>query len=123
MGADSLVDAHVTLAWVTLAGNGAAAIWALAAHRLPRLQVRALWWFVLVAQLVLVAEIIVGVGLMAGQDRDVPGIHTFYGFVTLAAVGILFSYRNQVGRGRHYLLYGWGGLFVAGLIIRTMIIG
>ena len=123
MGADSVVDAHVTLAWVTLAGNAAAAVWALAAHKLPRLRVRALWWFVLGAQLLLVAEIIVGVGLMAGQNRDVPGIHTFYGFVTLAAIGILFSYRNQVGRRRHYLLYGWGGLFIVGLVIRSMIIG
>ncbi len=123
MGADSLVDAHVTLAWVALAGNGAAAVWALAAHKLPRLRVRTLWWFVLLAQLLLVAEIIVGVGLMAGGGREVPGIHTFYGFVTLAAIGILFSYRSQVGRWRHYLLYGWGGLFIVGLVIRSMIIG
>lgn len=123
MGADSLVDAHVALAWVALAGNGAAAVWALAAHKVPRLRVRALWWFVLGAQLLLVAEIIVGVGLMAGQDRDVPRIHTFYGFVTLAAIGILFSYRSHVGRGRRFLLYGWGGLFIVGLVIRSMIIG
>ena len=123
MGFDSLSEAHVTVAWVTLAGNGAAAVWALAAHKLPRLRVRSLWWFVLAAQLLLVAEIIVGVGLMAGGDRDVPGIHTFYGFVSLAAIGILFSYRNQVGRRRHYLLYGWGGLFIVGLVIRSMIIG
>ena len=123
MGADSLVDAHVTVAWITLAGNGAAAVWALAAHKLPRLRVRALWWFVLVAQLLLVAEIIVGVALMAGGGRVVSGIHTFYGFVTLAAIGILFSYRNQVGRRWHYLLYGWGGLFIVGLVIRSMIIG
>ncbi len=123
MGTDSLLDAHVTLAWVTLGGNGAAAIWSLAAHWLPRLRARALWWFVLGAQLLLIAEIIVGVVLMAGGGREVPGIHTFYGFVTLAAIGILYSYRTQVGRPRHYLLYGWGGLFIAGLIIRTMIIG
>ena len=123
MGFDSLSEAHVTVAWVTLACNGAAAVWALAAHKLPRLRVRVLWWFVLGAQLLLIAEIIVGVGLMAGQDRDVPGIHTFYGFVTLAAIGILYSYRNQVGRRWHYLLYGWGGLFIVGLVIRSMIIG
>jgi len=123
VGMESLVDAHATLAWAVLAGNGAAAVWALAAHRLPVLRARALWWFVLVAQLLLVAEIVVGVVLMAGGGRDVPGIHTFYGFVTLAAIGILFSYRTQVGRRRHYLLYGWGGLFIVGLIVRTMIIG
>ena len=117
------MDAHVTLAWVALGANTAAAVWALVAHGLPALRVRALWWSVLGAQLLLVAEIILGVALTAGGGRDVPGIHTFYGFVTLAAIGILFSYRSQVGRGRHYLLYGWGGLFIVGLIIRTMIIG
>ena len=123
MGADSLVEVHVTLAWVALGGNGAAALWALAAHKLPPLRVRALWWFVLLAQLLLVAEIIIGVALMAGEGREVPGIHTFYGFVTLAAIGILFSYRSHVGRARRFLLYGWGGLFIVGLVIRSMIIG
>ena len=123
MSAASVAGAHLALAWTVLAANGAAALWALAAHRLPRLRARALWWFVLGAQLLLVAEIILGVALMAGGGRDVPGIHTFYGFVTLAAIGILFSYRTHVGRRRHHLLYGWGGLFIVGLIIRTMIIG
>lgn len=123
MGAESVAEAHATLAWVVLAANGAAAIWALAAHKVAGLQSRALWWSVLAAQLLLVAEIIIGVVLMAGEGREVPGIHTFYGFVTLAALGILFSYRSQVARAKRHLLYGWGGLFITGLVIRTMIIG
>ena len=123
MGSGSLADAHVTLAWVALAANGAAAVWALAAHRLEGLRVRALWWLVIAAQLLLGVEVAIGVGLMAGQGREVPGIHTFYGFVTLAAIGILSGYRSQVGPRRRYLLYGWGGLFICGLVIRTMIIG
>ncbi len=119
----SLSDAHATLAWVALASNGAAAVWALAAHRLEVLRVRALWWVVVAAQLLLAVEVAIGVGLMAGQGREVPGIHTFYGFVTLAAIGILSGYRSQVGPKRRHLLYGWGGLFICGLVIRTMIIG
>lgn len=123
MGFGSLAEAHVTLAWVVLAANGAAALWALAAHRLERLRIRALWWFIIAAQLLLAVEIVIGVALMAGQGRDVPGIHTFYAFVTLAAIGIVSGYRSQVGPRRRYLLYGWGGLFITGLVIRTMIIG
>jgi len=123
MGFDSLAAAHTTLAWVVLAGNGAAAIWALAAHRLTQLRVRAMWWFVAVVQALLVVEVALGVGLMTGQGRTVPGIHTFYGFITLAALGILFSYRGHLSPKRRHLLYGWGGLFITGLIIRTMIIG
>ena len=121
-GSGSVIEAHVTLAWVTLAATGAAAVWALSAHRFRSLRVRALWWFVALAQLLLVVEIVIGVASLAG-GRDTAGIHTFYGFVTLAAIGILFSYRTQVGRVRHYLLYGWGGLFIVGLVIRTMTIG
>jgi len=118
-----LSAAHSTLAWVVLAGNGAAAVWALAAHRLARLRVRAMWWFVALVQVLLVVEVGLGVGLQAGQGRAVSGVHTFYGFVTLAALGILFSYRGHLSRTRRHLLYGWGGLFITGLIIRTMIIG
>ena len=123
MGFGSLAAAHTTLAWVVLIGNGTAATWALAAHRLKQLRGRALWWFVALVQVLLVTEVALGVGLQATQGRAVSGIHTFYGFITLAAVGILFSYRGHLSRTRRHLLYGWGGLFIVGLIIRTMIIG
>ena len=118
-----MAEVHATLAWVVLGGNGAAALWALAAHKVPRLRTRALWWFVALVQVLLVVEVGLGVGLQAGQGRAVPGIHTFYGFITLAAVGILFSYRGHLSRTKRHLLYGWGGLFITGLVIRTMIIG
>ena len=63
-----------------------------------------------------------GVGLVAGQKRKAPQFHMFYGFVAIIAVGIIYSYRNQL-RHRLYLLYGLGGLFVMGLGIRAMIVG
>jgi hypothetical protein len=44
----------------------------------------------------------------------------FYGFVAFIAVGILYSYRQQL-RERVYLLYGFGGLFVMGLGIRALL--
>jgi hypothetical protein len=46
----------------------------------------------------------------------------FYGFVAIIAVGILYSYRNdRFVRGKIYLLYGFGGLFLMGLGIRAML--
>ena len=48
--------------------------------------------------------------------------HALYGFVALASVGIIYSYRHQLA-GRRYLLYGLGGLFLMGLGIRAMVIG
>ena len=62
-----------------------------------------------------------GVGMVAGQDRDPPQFHMFYGFVAIIAIGIIYSYRSQL-RHRLYLLYGFGGLFLMGLGIRAMLI-
>jgi hypothetical protein len=61
-----------------------------------------------------------GVGLVSGQHRKVPQFHMFYGFVAIIAVGILYSYRQQL-RQRLYLLYGFGGLFMMGLGIRALL--
>ena len=42
--------------------------------------------------------------------------HAFYGFVALATIGIVYSYRHQL-REHLYLLYGLGGLFLMGLAL------
>ncbi len=67
-------------------------------------------------------QVALGVGLVAGKKLQAPRFHMFYGFVAIIAVGIIYSYRNQL-RHRLYLLYGLGGLFVMGLGIRAMIVG
>ena len=63
-----------------------------------------------------------GVGLVAGQHIKAPQFHMFYGFVAIIAVGIIYSYRQQL-RDHLYLLYGLGGLFVMGLGIRALLVG
>ena len=63
-----------------------------------------------------------GVGLVAGQGVEAPQFHMFYGFVAIIAVGILYSYRQQL-RDYVFLLYGFGGLFVMGLGIRALLVG
>jgi hypothetical protein len=45
----------------------------------------------------------------------------FYGFLTIIAVAIIYSYRHQM-RHRIYLLYGLGGLFIMGLAIRALLL-
>jgi hypothetical protein len=67
-------------------------------------------------------QVALGVGLVAGQDIKAPQFHMFYGFVAIIAVGIIYSYRQQL-RHRIYLLYGLGGLFVMGLGIRALLVG
>ena len=118
----SLWDVHAHLAWPTVAANGLVGAWSLAAHRVRGLRLRSLWWFAALAQSLLFVQVGLGVGLVAGDGRDVAGFHMFYGFVALAAVGILVSYRSQLAAKR-YLLYGWGGLFLMGLALRAMFVG
>ena len=117
----SLLDVHAGWAWVVVVGNGLAGVWALGAHWLPWLRTRALWWFTVFVEVAVFVQVGLGVGLVAGQKLKAPKFHLFYGFVAIIAVGILYSYRQQI-RHRLYLLYGGGGLFVMGLGIRAMLV-
>ena len=114
-------DLHQGSAWVVVVANGLAGVWALGAERVEALRSRALWWFTAFAQVALFVQVVLGVGLLSGRDTEPARFHMFYGFVAIVAVGILYSYRQQL-RHRLYLLYGFGGLFVMGLAIRAMTI-
>ena len=113
-------DFHVGSAWIVIIGNGLAGLWALGAHRVPSLRLRALWWFTAVVEVAIFVQVGLGVAMVAGQGIEVPQFHMFYGFVAIIAVGIVYSYRQQL-RHRLYLLYGFGGLFVMGLGIRALL--
>ena len=118
MNAARLHDFHEQFGWVTIAGNGLAGVWALAAHALPRLRHRALWWFTGIAQFTIFVQAVLG-AILLNQGYEPQEFHEFYGFVAIAAVGIIYSYRNQL-KGKTYLLYGGGSLFVMGLCLRAM---
>ncbi len=112
---------HESWAWLMIIGNGLAGLWSLGAHRLPSLRTRSLWWFTALVELAIVVQVVLGVVLVSGQGFEPPQFHMFYGFVAIIAVGILYSYRDQL-RDWLYLLYGFGGLFLMGLGIRAMLI-
>jgi hypothetical protein len=98
-----------------------AGVWALAAHRVPAMRTRALWWFTVIVELAVFVQVGLGVGMVAGQHIKVKQFHMFYGYVAIIAVAIIYSYRQQL-RHRLYLLYGLGGLFVMGLGIRALLV-
>ena len=102
-------------------GNVAAGLWALAAHVDERFRTRALWWATAVVQVTLFVQICLGVWLVAVDDIEVDDLHLFYGFVAGITVGLIYSYRSQLA-DRIYLLYGFGGLFLAGLGLRAIIL-
>lgn len=117
-----LSDIHAAWAWIVIIGNGLAGLWSLGAIRIPALRTRALWWFTLVAELAIFIQVFMGVALTAGEGIEPAPFHMFYGFVAIIAVGIIYSYRQQLEH-RIYLLYGLGGLFLMGLGIRAMLKG
>ena len=118
----TLREVHVAWAWVMIAANGVAGVWALAAAGVPGLRTRALWWFTAAAEVAVLVEVCLGVGLVSAEDRQADQFHMFYGFVALIAVAIVYSYRQQLHH-RLYLLYGFGGLFVMGLGLRALQVG
>jgi hypothetical protein len=117
-----LRDLHEGFAWFVIVGNGLAGLWALGANWLVPLRTRALWWFTTVVEVAIFVQVGMGVGLVAGEGIEAPQFHMFYGFVAIIAVGIIYSYRQQMIQYR-YLLYGGGGLFLMGLGIRAVLVG
>lgn len=121
VAASSLAELHTAGAWVVVVGNGLAGAWALAAHRWPSARVAALWWFTIAAQVAIFVVVGLGVAYQNAEGLEPTQFHTLYGFASLFAVGIIYSYRNQL-QGKLHLLYGLGGLFLMGMGIRAMIL-
>ena len=117
----TLRDLHVYLGWALTVANGLVGAWALAAHWRPALRHRALWLATLVAQLMIIAQVVLGVINLQQTELEMNGEHLFYGFVSAFTVGIIYSYRQQIEQWR-FLLYGFGGLFLMGMGLRTIFI-
>ena len=117
-----LRDFHTNWAWFMIIGNGLAGLWSLAAHKVVSLRSRALWWFIGIAEFSVFIQVALGVALVNKYKLEFPQFHAFYGFVAIMAIAIIYSYRNQL-KGKLYLLYGGGSLFLMGLGIRALLVG
>jgi len=115
----SLSGLHTAGAWVVIVANGLAGVWTLGADRVAALRHRALWWFTIAAEVAIFVEVALGAALVAVQGHEAKQFHAFYGFIALATVGIVYSYRAQLMH-RIYLFYGLGSLFLMGLCIRAV---
>lgn len=118
----TLRDFHTDWAWVVVATNALAGVWATAAHWVAPLRVRVLWAVVIAAEVAIFVQVGMGVWLLSVQGIPAPEFHTFYGFVTLITVMILYAYRNSL-RAYLFLLYGVGSLFLMGLGLRAIVLG
>lgn len=120
----SLADLHRAIAWFLVLSNAAVGCWALAAQWVPAVRSKVLWWAIVVAELSTFAIAVVGVLMVREYQIELDQFHALYGFSTIIAVGILYSYRNSpFVKDKVHLLYGLGSLFIMGLGIRAMYLG
>jgi hypothetical protein len=116
-----VIDLHNGLGWFLIVSNAVVGIWALSAQYMEPLRLRAMWWAIGAAQVSVFVVAIVGVLLANEEGRVLDDFHALYGFTTIVAVGILYSYRTSPFiRDKQYLLYGFGSLFIMGLGIRAL---
>ena len=117
-----MLDWHHAIAIALIATNALAGAWSLAAHRYRVLRGWPLWITIGIAQATTFAQAISGTILMTRDDRQPPPLHALYGFSAVIAVGILYSYRtSSFMKGKQYLLYGVGSVFIMGLGLRELV--
>ncbi len=114
----SIRSMHREVGWILVFSNGLVGVWALAAHFVPRLRHKLIWIGVIIAELVIGAQVILGVILQNSENLD-PDRHQLYGYSAFISIGIIYAYRNEM-RDRIYLLYGLGSLWIMGLGIRAI---
>ncbi|MEZ7961698.1 MAG: hypothetical protein QMC04_07170 [Ilumatobacter sp.] len=117
----TLQTLHTQLGWFLIVSNALVGCWSMAAQYVPILRRSGLWWAIGVAQISVFAAAIVGVLLVSRYELELEDFHALYGFTTIVAVGILYSYRTSPFiKDKQYALYGCGSLFIMGLGIRAL---
>ena len=116
----TLYRAHEITAWFLIVSNALVGFWAIGAQYLPSLRARVLWYATGVAQVSTIVVAVIG-ALIVNEGVELEAFHALYGFSTIFAVAILYSYRGSPFiADKLHLLYGCGGLFIAGLGIRAL---
>ena len=114
-----LRDFHEVFGYVAIVANGFAGIVALGAWRFRQWRGRWVWIVTIVAEVMMLLQVVIGVILVSGDRYVAARFHMFYGFLTFITVGLAYQYRDSL-RGRAELLYGLVGLFIMGLGIRAV---
>lgn len=110
---------HVGLAWLVIAWHIATGVWATAAQWVPSVRTTALMPLTYAGWALVVAQVTVGVVLLQVEGLEAGGLHYVYGFLAMASIAIIYSYRQQVEQWQ-YALFGVGNLFIMGLAVRAV---
>ena len=113
---------HEVIEWSMVLLNAVAGVWSLQAYRNKLFRLPILSWLTAIAQIMVLAHLFSGVALASSENIEVPKFHLLYWSAAVLSVGVIYGYRNQLDN-RRYLLYGFAGLFLMGLGIRSMLLG
>ena len=117
----TLLEWHDLNAWVLIWSNAALGLWFNSAQFAPQLRLRFIWLATVVVQATVFTQAILGVLIVNRTELELDDMHALYGFSTIIAVGILYSYRSSPFiLDRQWLLYGLGSWFVMGLGLRNL---
>ncbi|MCB0975432.1 MAG: hypothetical protein KDB86_12900 [Actinobacteria bacterium] len=116
----TLIDVHSVWGWLAIVLNGIAGVSALVAWKKPELRGRWVWVLVIIAQVALLIQVVLGVAAVSDDGVTVPRFHMFYGFVAFITVGLAYGYRSLMSeRDQLELFYGVLCLFLMGVGIRA----
>lgn len=82
------------------------------------------WGILVIGELLLIAQAIIGVVLYVGGDRPGrPGIHILYGIVTVITLPAYYAFSKGRDDRTAALLYGLFCIFIAGITLRSVTTG
>lgn len=117
-----LFDFHKVWGYVAIVANAIVGVLALIAWRVRSWRGRWLWIVTIIAESMMMLQVVVGAGLVVSKDYTAPRFHMFYGFLAFLTVGLAYQYRRQMReRRRLEMFYGLVGLFIMGLGIRAVL--
>ena len=88
-----LFDIHRAWGYAAIVANFLAGAYTLSAWKWPKLRNRWLWWPTIIAEAMMLIQVLLGVLLVTAEDFKPPRFHMFYGFISFISIGLLYSYR------------------------------
>lgn len=116
----TLTDVHARLATTMLLFLSIAGVWGLANFFLRRGITGSYWGILAVGEVLIVAQMVLGVILWIDGARPERTIHVLYGIVAGISIPGYFAYTRGRDDRRTSLTYGLICLFIVGISIRAM---
>ena len=108
---------HADFAWVVVAANLAVGIWGLIRHRRKLPPIRPFWIALAIAWATIFVQGVLG--LILFQDYKPPFKHTFYGFLFVVVMLLVWSLRGENERTTQ-LFFAAATLFIGIVAVRAV---